>query len=90
MSQRQAARHFNISRDSVAKMMAFSVLQRVGHDLPDPAKRMTLRNPRLAVLTAEQRPARRVRPTRHHPGMPSTRAQHVPKSLSRRPFFAAF
>ena len=25
MSQREAARHFNISRDSVAKMMAFSV-----------------------------------------------------------------
>ncbi|PHP26273.1 helix-turn-helix domain-containing protein, partial [Limimaricola cinnabarinus] len=24
MSQRKAARHFNISRDSVAKMMAFS------------------------------------------------------------------
>jgi len=26
MSQREAARHFNISRHSVAKMMAFSVL----------------------------------------------------------------
>ena len=25
MSQREAARHFNISRDSVRKMMAFSV-----------------------------------------------------------------
>ena len=25
MSQREAARHFNISRDSVSKMMAFSV-----------------------------------------------------------------
>jgi hypothetical protein len=25
MSQREAARHFNISRDSVAKIMAFSV-----------------------------------------------------------------
>ncbi|KIX18051.1 transposase, partial [Paracoccus sp. 228] len=25
MSQREAARHFNIARDSVAKMMAFSV-----------------------------------------------------------------
>ena len=26
MSQREAARHFNISRDRVSKMMAFSVL----------------------------------------------------------------
>jgi transposase len=30
MSQREAARHFNISRDSVAKMMEFSVLNRPG------------------------------------------------------------
>ena len=31
MSQREAARHFNISRDSVAKMMAFSVPVAYGH-----------------------------------------------------------
>ncbi len=40
MSQREAARHFNISRDSVAKMMAFSVPP--GYRRSTPVKRPML------------------------------------------------
>ena len=40
MSQREAARHFNVSRDSVAKMMAFSVAP--GYRRTAPAKRPKL------------------------------------------------
>ena len=40
MSQREAARHFNISRDSVRKMLAFSVPS--GYQRTAPVKRPKL------------------------------------------------
>jgi hypothetical protein len=44
MSQREAARHFNISRDSVAKMMAFSVPPRYRRSAP-------VKRPKLDAFT---------------------------------------
>jgi transposase len=45
MSQREAARHFNISRDSVRKMLAFSVP-------PGYRRRKPIRRPKLDGFTA--------------------------------------
>lgn len=44
MSQREAARHFNISRDSVRKMMAFSVP-------PGYRRQAAMKRPKLDAFT---------------------------------------
>jgi transposase len=48
MSQREAARHFNISRDSVRKMTAFSVP-------PGYRRQAALKGPKLDAFTGDIR-----------------------------------
>jgi len=62
--------------------------QRVVHHLPDLTQRMSCRNARLEIDTAEQRPTRLVSAAHHHPHLGPTTVNNLPQKRPRIDFFS--